>query len=90
MDETPEDDSRDPMGFRALRRRWRAAPRQEPPIFDSPDVEARMLDALEADFDAALVDPDLVEFMKAEGPRRLVETVARVARWRRAFAELDP
>lgn len=86
MSDAPRAPSPDPRGFRALRRRWRDAPAQEPPIPRHPAQMDAQLAALDADFDALLVDPDFVAFMRTEGPRRLDETVARVARWRRAFA----
>lgn len=46
-----------------------------------------MLRALDTDFDALLAEPGFADFMHREEPRRLTETVARVARWRRAFGE---
>ena len=86
MSDAPRAPSPDPRGFRTLRRRWRDAPAQEPPIPRAPGHMTAQLTALDADFDALLADPDFAAFMRTEGPRRLDETVARVARWRRAFS----
>lgn len=86
MSDGPPNESRDPRGFRALRRRWREAPDAWRPLPESAESERAQLEALDADFDTLLGDPDARAFMLSEGPRRLGETVARVARWRRAFA----
>lgn len=81
MTQTP-----DPSGFRALRQRWRMAPRAEPPLPVDDGTAPQLLAALDADFAALLADSEFTAFMQTEGPRRLAETVAQVARWRRAFS----
>jgi hypothetical protein len=69
------------LGFRALRERWQAAPRFDPPVPTEQQAQA-WSEALADDFASFLEEPGARAFLEDEAARRLARLVAWTTRRR--------